>query len=276
VGLYSKFHDAAVYELGYAHETAIHLAYMFTTCLDASKTGLRVKKHVFDHDRHQWGAKKPWYTWKLEQAKGASNNTKKACLKRQGSPFILDALVEEGESLRNQMLQKYRALRTRFPEEDKDLCKPWSEAKAKAAQAKVHGIDGFSANLEDIEAHVNEAFMGYQRAVAIGANRSAAESSSSGSRDHYDKVARNFADFPKFRDFVFYSDDDVQILKASLACTKSMSFGFSVAFNTLCTIKARAQAGGHATMVQQFVQCMSIPGVVAHTFSRLQTQDDDT
>lgn len=28
VGLYSKFHDAAVYELGYAHPTAIHLAYM--------------------------------------------------------------------------------------------------------------------------------------------------------------------------------------------------------------------------------------------------------
>jgi RNA-dependent RNA polymerase len=243
--------------------------------LDASKTGLRVKQHVFDEDRHQWGAKKPWYTWKLEQAKGVNNNNKKACLKRQGSLFILDALVEEGESLRNQMLQKYRALRTRFPEEDKDLSKPWLEAKAKAAQARTYRIDGFSINLEDIEAHVDEAFKGYQRAVAISGNKSAAESSFS--RDaHYEKVAHGFADTPKFRGFLFFSDDDVQILKASLACTKSLSFGFSVAFNTLCTIKARAQAGGHATMVQQFVQCMSIPGVVSRTFSRLQTQGDDT
>ncbi|KIJ57547.1 hypothetical protein HYDPIDRAFT_171642, partial [Hydnomerulius pinastri MD-312] len=54
VGLYSKFHDAAVYENGYASQKAVRLAYMFTTCLDASKTGLRVKIPIFDQDRQQW------------------------------------------------------------------------------------------------------------------------------------------------------------------------------------------------------------------------------
>ncbi|KAG8219296.1 RNA dependent RNA polymerase-domain-containing protein [Butyriboletus roseoflavus] len=271
VGLYSKFHDAAVYEFGYGNQKAIHLAYMFTTCLDASKTGLRVKLPVFDQDRQQWGAKQPWYAWKLEQSegKGGKNTPQKTPHKRQGSPFILDVLVEEGENLKEEALQDYRKLRTQSPEEDLDLSRPWHAAKAKAAQAKASGIFGLTKNLEDIEIHVDEAWKGYLRAVKIS-NGTSDESSSSKDRP-YNKVASSFAKPLLFRGFVFFSDNDVQILKASLASTKSLPFAFSVAFHDLCAIKARAT--GNVALTHQFAQCITVPSIVVRTFSQTHAAD---
>ena len=244
--------------------------------MDASKTGLRVKLPVFNQDRQQWGAKKPWYAWKLEQGRGASakNNTEKPILKRQGSSqFILDALVEEGEKLRKEALHDYRRLKVHFGEEDQDLSKPWNAAKVKAAQAKEQGILGFAENLEDIKTHVEEAWEGYQRAVAISKGLAALDGPSS--RDGaYDKVALSFAKSPSFRGFAFFSDDDVQTLKASLASTKSLTFAFSVAFHDLCAIKARA--AGSVAISHQFAQCITIPNKVARTLSQAYTDDTST
>lgn len=237
--------------------------------MDASKTGLRVKQPVFDQDRQQWGAKQPWYAWKLEQGKSAKNTSQKPLLKRQGSPFILDVLVEEGENLRKEALHDYRRLKGQSMEEDQDLSRPWIAAKARANQAKMNGIFGLTQNLEDIEAHVEEARRMYQRAVVI--SRASSAENSSSKDEYYDKVASAFAKSPSFRSFLFFSDDDVQILKASFASTKSLTFAFSVAFRDLCAIKARAT--GNIAIIHQFAQCITVPNIVVRTFSQAQGAD---
>ena len=239
----------------------------FTTCLDASKTGLRVKLTAFNQDKQQCGTKKPWYVWKLENAKGGKgNSSKNGVLQRKSKEFVLDALVEEGEKLKEETLQKYRLKAQEIQTgEDEDLSKPWNAAKAKAAQARAQNISGFSDNLEDIRAHVEKAQREFQRAVARGSNVQ-------GSKDnHFDKVASGFAKPPTFRGFVFFSDEDVQILKASLASTMSLRFAFSVAFRDLCAIKARA--AGNVAITHQFAQCITIPNKVARMLSQALTGD---
>lgn len=240
--------------------------------MDASKTGLRVKLSVFEQDKQQWGAKKPWYVWKLEQRKNTKNTSQKPVLKREASPFILDVLVEEGDRLRKEVLSNYRRLKVHPSEEDQDLSRPWNAAKAKAAQAKMQGVLGFAENLEDIKAHVEEAWEMYLKAVAISKGPAADQPSLK--EGVYDRVASFFAKPPLFQGFVFFSDDDVQILKASLASTKSLKFGFSVAFRDLCAIKARA--AGNIAMTHQFAQCITVPNIVARTLTQVYTGDTST
>lgn len=237
--------------------------------MDASKTGLRVKQPVFKEDKQQWGTKQSWYAWKLEQAKGGKNDNKKSLLKRQGLPFILDVLVEEGETLRKKALEDYRKLKSQSVEEDQDLSRPWNAAKAKAVQAKTRGISGLAENLDDIEAHVHEAQEEYLRAVVI--SRGASSEGPSSKDRPYTKAASFFAKPPCFRGFVFFSDEDVQTLKASLASTKSLTFAFSVAFHDLCAIKARAT--GNVAITHQFAQCVTVPSVVVRTFSQTRGAD---
>ncbi|KAF8555107.1 hypothetical protein OG21DRAFT_1411391 [Imleria badia] len=258
VGLYSKYHDTAVYHCGYGSNDAIHLAYMFTTCLDASKTGLRVKTEVFEQDKQRWGrAKIPWYTSKLEEGKNVKNSTEKLVYKHP-SGFILDALVEEGEKLRDEFLKIYASRRpmVQSGEGDEDLSRPWKIAKAKADKARSQGILGFSENLADIQSHVEKARGEYQRAGV----------KSQADPQAYDKAASFFANPPAFRGFVFFSDDDVQILKASFASTLSLTFAFSVAFRVLCAIEARAV--GNISITHQFAQSITIPNIVSRMLSQ--------
>lgn len=238
--------------------------------MDASKTGLRVKLPIFEQDRKQWGANKPWYTWKLEQGKSGKEGNENSCFKRSDPPFILDVLVEEGERLREKVLQEYKTRhQDNHFEEDQDLSKPWNTAKAKATQAKSNGTKGLWENLEDINSHVDEAWKGYQRAVAI--YQHIPPEGSQSKEGLFERVTSSFAKTPSFRGFIFYSDDDIQTLKASLAAIKSLRFAFSVAFRDLCAIKARA--AGNVATTSQFAQCFSIPNVVLRTYSHVQPTD---
>ncbi|KAH7886339.1 RNA dependent RNA polymerase-domain-containing protein [Phlebopus sp. FC_14] len=260
VGLYSKFHDLAVYDLR---------GCPFTTCLDASKTGLRVKIPVFDRDQKIWGSRKPWYVVKLEKSKGkAGSTTGKLSVKRQSPPFILDELAEEGDRLRIKFLKDYKKLRNaQMDTEDSDLMQPLRSARSQATQAGRVGITGFSDNLADIEAHVLACFDEFQKAAAF-ARSSRSESSS----NSFLKVAQKFSLQPAFRGFQFFSDDDVRSIKAALAVSKSVSFGFSMAFKELCAIKARN--AGSVSFTRQFALCMSIPNAVIRTFSQARDSDD--
>lgn len=213
--------------------------------------------------------------WKLEQRKNAKNTPQKPVLKREGSQFILDALVEEGDRLKKEVLNDYRRLKVQDTSEvDQDLSRPWSMAKTRATQAKTQGVLGFAENLEDIKAHVEEAREGYIRAVAI--SRGPAADQGPSSKDGvYDKVALFFAKRPLFRGFVFFSDDDVQTLKASLASTLlPPTFGFSVAFRDLCAIKARA--AGNIAITHQFAQCITVPNIVSRTLTQVYTGHTST
>ncbi|KAG1851192.1 RNA dependent RNA polymerase-domain-containing protein [Suillus tomentosus] len=148
IGLYSKFHDLAVYERGYASVAAIRLAYMFTTCLDASKTGLQVKRRVFEEDRKNNG----------KQHRGPRG------FEMQG----LDALVDEGRRLRDDFLKQYSVLRSSSPSAaDHDLTLPYLCASRRAAEALQAGSHVLQDNLSVVQAHVEEAHGKWQAAVSL-------------------------------------------------------------------------------------------------------------
>ncbi|KAL4070381.1 RNA dependent RNA polymerase-domain-containing protein [Scleroderma citrinum] len=278
VGLYSKFHDLAVYKKGYGDPEAVRLAYMFTTCLDASKTGLRVKKTVFENDQKAWGKSKPWYIFTLETNKGNSKPQESDCIKRatKGQPFILDILVEHGRHLKDKFLEEYQSLWTSMDEViDEDLTHLWKDAIVKANQARLAGnITGLTSNLEDIEKHVEVAYDLYRRTVASARFKKESASGSSATGDPYTAVAREFAQEPTFREFQIFSNEDVRSLKASLAATKSLAFAFSVAHKDLCAIKARA--AGSVAFTNKFAQMMSISRSVARYLSRVTVAVDST
>lgn len=261
VGLYSKFHDLAVYTKGYASQEAIKLAFMFTTCLDSSKTGLRVKGTVFSRDRKTWGSDKPWYVHTLGGNKGESS-----VVKREKPPFILDALVEYGHALKQKHLKEYQQHWDYQQDEevDEDLAGPWKAARAKADQARAANLTVFSTNLEDIEMHVLGVLDAYKRVVAA-AKDTKEESKSSSSSDPYTEVACRFFQKPAFREFQAFSDRDVCIIKASFAALKSANFAFSVAFKDLCSIKA--QASGSVPFTHLFAESMTIPKKVTQSIS---------
>ena len=243
----------------------------FTTCLDSSKTGLRVKKAVFEKDRKDWGTEKPWYLSALETNKPGKNQYEAKCIKRgsQGRPFILDILVEHGRYLKDKLLEDYENLWSSRTEDecDEDLNRFWKDATARANQAKLSGFPGFASNLEDIERHVRQSYDAFRRATSTTTFKRESLPGSDSKGDPYNVVAREFAQEPTFRTFQFFSHDDVRLLKASLAATKSVKFAFCVAHKDLCAIKART--GGNVAFTNQFAQVMSISRTVARSLARV-------
>ncbi|KAI6136111.1 RNA dependent RNA polymerase-domain-containing protein [Pisolithus sp. B1] len=258
VGLYSIYHDLAVYKKGYDSQEAIKLAYMFTTCLDSNKTGLRVKENVFLRDQKTWGSEQPFYVQVLGEKK------KKSYMVRRKTPFILDALVEYGQALKQKHLKDYQQHWNSQQDEDadEDLAGHWKAARAKADQARAENLSIFSSNMEDIEMHVQGVWEDYLRVTAAKKEISKSGSSS----DAYTELACRFSQKPSFRLFQAFSDGDVHLIKASFAAKRSLSFACSVAFKDLCSIKA--QASGSVAFTHLFAESMSIPKKVVQTLSR--------
>ncbi|KAG1795975.1 RNA dependent RNA polymerase-domain-containing protein, partial [Suillus plorans] len=267
IGLYSKFHDLAVYERGYASAAAIRLAYMFTTCLDASKTGLQVKRRVFEEDRKNNGKRKPYYMAALEQ-----NTEGQEVSKRKGStPYLLDALVDEGCRLRDDFLTRYSVLRNPSTSAaDHDLTLPYLRASCRAAEALQAGFHGLQDNLSVVRAHVKEAHGKWQAAVSLQKKASEGRGSSDPKTQAIQKSVQRFAQWPDSKKTLFFSDEDRKTIMASYAYTLSGSFGFSAAFAELCAIKARAQ--GAVLFADRFAEVMCIPNNTLRALS--QAQDD--
>ncbi|KAI5121840.1 hypothetical protein M0805_003273 [Coniferiporia weirii] len=154
VGLYSMFHDNAVYYLGYDSPEAVRLAYMFTTCLDASKTGLRVKADVFREDAKEWNIPRPQSMQKSDEQQrllmSGYNSTRRSRPKGLG-PFVLDSLKHSGEALHKAALVDYEKLCEQAEHwnwKDPDLVKYWSDTKLWSTRMK--DVAGFSGLLDDI------------------------------------------------------------------------------------------------------------------------------
>ncbi|KAG1747654.1 RNA dependent RNA polymerase-domain-containing protein [Suillus lakei] len=267
IGLYSKFHDLAVYERGYASAAAIRLAYMFTTCLDASKTGLRVKAHVFEGDRKYCGDRKPYYMVALGQSAEG-----KSVSKRKGpTPYILDALVDEGRRLRDDFLKQYSVLRSSSTNTtDPDLTSPYLSASRRATQASRTGLQILQDHLSVVKCHVQKAYEDWQAAVALQKKVSEGRGSLDPKTQAIQKSVQHFARRPEV---LFFSDEELKTIMASYAYNLSGAFGFSVAFADLCAIKARVQ--GAVLFADRFAEVMCIPNNILRALSQTQDDTDD-
>ncbi|KAG2045047.1 RNA dependent RNA polymerase-domain-containing protein [Suillus americanus] len=275
-GLYSSFHDAAVYEHGYGSIKAVRLAYMFTTCLDASKTGLRVKHHVFEADRTSCGSCKPYYKVAALKKSGYPREDSPLLKRMSSSSFILDDLVDEGNRLRDEFVKKYSSLRSSLPralDRDAHLTSPYTSASYRATQAVHVGFQGLQANLTVAKKHVDKAYQDWLRAIAMQKSASSSGRSSDPKEQQIQKAVQYFARRPSFQDVLFFSEEELKSIMASYAYTLSQSFGFSVAFTELCAIKARVRGG--VLFEDKFAQVMNIPNNVLRALTQTHDSVDD-
>ncbi|EIW87305.1 hypothetical protein CONPUDRAFT_87147 [Coniophora puteana RWD-64-598 SS2] len=260
VGLYSKFHDIAV----------------FTTCLDASKTGLRVKTTEFHRHRTMAGNRQPRYIRDLTDHR---NSDDAPCKRDKGQkPFILDVLVDEGRRMRDAFLTKYDARKQTMGERhDRDLLKPVEDAEKMAAAMEREGIPFYSSNLQEMERHIDTFYKRW--IVLIDASKSSSSSRSrspadkSKTNDPWDALARDFAKVPPFQSLQCFPDAEVKCIIASRAYRRSRKFAFNAAFLTLCSIKARAL--GCVPFTTQFAESMSVSGAVARALDHTLAQEGE-
>ncbi|KAJ6601026.1 RNA dependent RNA polymerase-domain-containing protein [Mycena vulgaris] len=256
VGLYSFFHDNAIWRHGYNHPNSILMAYIGNTLLDAGKTGLCLKSEVFEKHQKAFGHKRP----KTNNWTGTRDITL--------PPFILQALSEAGKAKGDTLLRAHDSASGKLSEafkdipKDVDLLKPYTTAKAKSS-----GASGWCAiyksELAAIEQHIEGVKKLYNAMFAIPTERKAERTAAA--LQMHTTFAQPILKIEMLDAIV------VEELKASYAYSLKEEFGFTVAFITLCVIKARATPGGIAPNGRQFDELKAISGAA----SRATLDEDD-
>ncbi|KAJ3509083.1 hypothetical protein NLJ89_g5408 [Agrocybe chaxingu] len=238
-GLYDMMHGNAVVKYGYGHPETIRLAYIFSTLLDASKTGRHLKTGVFNKDMRQFG-----HLSRL----GTSSSDILSILKAAGE--------RKGEALQQQFLAQSGngdAAPRGSGGTDKDLLKPYNVISA----FSLHKVDGkvndYWEELNRVRDHVKiaeniwlEACRNNQQSPVKGGKRSKKAEKEVMMLDASRKYAEPIDGIKLI--------PNVEEVKASYAYTVRRSFAFSVAFNELCHIKALASPGGHIPTLRMFAE----------------------
>ncbi|KAJ7045206.1 RNA dependent RNA polymerase-domain-containing protein [Mycena alexandri] len=248
VGLYSYFHDNAIWQYGYNHPNSILMAYIGNTILDAGKTGLSLKRDVYENHQRVFGHDRPRST---NNWTGPARNTL--------DPFILQILSTEGRHKGDQLLRKHDLASGSLPEAyrkiepDADLLKPYQEVEKKT-NASAEWSKYYKLELQAIERHVNEAYICYRQIFALSAN------------DKVKRAATVLLAQQKFAEPIsqieLMTSNQLDLVKASYAYQRKEEFGFEVAFTTLCEIKARA-TGGIAPDCRSFDELKTISGAAS-------------
>jgi hypothetical protein len=273
VGIYSTFHDNCVAVLGYEHPESIRLACMYVnihylafssfinndylsvaTVLDASKTGYQLRSGILETDRKAYWNQKP------------SNS----------DSFILTRLKVAAEKKGGELLAQHREAGPKLDEyarPDHDLSSPYDAAANHANEVfRVTNKSDWANELALIRKHVDLAQKAWTKATAK--NLKAAEhpspsTSKKSSRIKSDQedltlnAARQYAD--PIKDILLTRN--VEEVKASFAYRSNRNFAFSVAFNQLCVIKARASSEGIAPSLRSFDEGKSLTASFLRTLT---------
>ncbi|KAJ3874138.1 RNA dependent RNA polymerase-domain-containing protein [Lentinula edodes] len=257
VGDYSRFHENAVYEYGYAHWRSINLAYKFCLVLDSAKTGYRIKSETYLSDRklysHPLGP-----SYKITEKK-ASNSSNDLPLQRgEGLPkFIMDSLHIEAAKQRDYWLIEVDNRFSNAPlnlRPDPDLVFPWqnfcNEARERSEKAIVSDLNVISDHVEAM----------YKQRVETYVNPASGSFTSQPITVRQDKIrdlSQRFISFPGPRNLkTLMEPTAVARLRASYAYIYAIrrggpaaQFPFDRAFRELCAIKAQA-VGGYKVCLQ--------------------------
>lgn len=231
--------------------------------LDSSKTGHRLKAGILQQDLRKFGNKSE------ENADSPPPNDILGRLKVAGS--------NKGIELHARYESKKGPNKNKIPQ-DKDLLLLYNRASQYALDAlSKRKINVFNEELERIRDHVKAAYQVFLDSCdEYRTKRAQASSSKSGKKskpspnDLMMACARAYAQ-PLESEIILTRD--VELVKASYAYQLSESFGFSVAFNELCHIKAVAASGGHAPTLRIFDEAKTFSSAFLRALSR---SDEDS
>jgi RNA-dependent RNA polymerase len=245
----------------------------FTTCLDSRKTGHRVQRSVFDKDVRQYGWGLPECLRPVEEGNQNPARRNEALL----GPFVLDTLKRSGIKLAEEFLCKYRELSgqpgaTRSMTPDRHLLGPYQQIAEKLSRMErlpqVHLNDlvrEVRKEVEAIERHVKNMKSEWGKCFQK-------KNSGSTRNPMLIDLRRKFNSGPDAPHLSLLGD--VPEIRASFAYklhgTDNPTFAFSMAFEVLCVIKARALGG--SIVDRELAELMAIPKVAVRTLSALRSQ----
>ncbi|KAJ3508329.1 hypothetical protein NMY22_g16648 [Coprinellus aureogranulatus] len=164
VGVYSTWHERAVYQLGYRHPTTRRLAFMFCMVMDAPKSGLAVKKHVYERDMKLFNVAPAW-----KGSSGPFNETNMCSLKRSAhlGSFVMDDLLKLAKDQGDIQLARIEGHFNSFSDvEDAVLSGPFKEILSKAASPRIGPF--YREDLERIHNHVQEEYWRWHESIYTG------------------------------------------------------------------------------------------------------------
>ncbi|KZT22626.1 hypothetical protein NEOLEDRAFT_1071042 [Neolentinus lepideus HHB14362 ss-1] len=280
VGIYSRYHDIAVHQLGLTNPETERLAHMFTHLLDSDKTGLRAKDEVVTADKKRFNTAMPDCMKKEGESDHEEYGYKaKLPRKEELGPCILCTLMQAGKTERDQLLSEYEKKGRELRDHDKDVLAPWEDANQRAA-SNAAGADLLRSDIDIVKRHVEEARKAWPNAFKETSNQSKSpkkkmgkktnvESESKSVEDRIKDVAKQYHEMPPGLS-VITSEHEVARWKAGFALTLGSSFAFKVAFWNICGIKAEAK--GRSTSTGVIASLSTIPSSVLRV---LQPADDN-
>lgn len=259
------------------------------TCLDSSKTGLRVQDSVFKKDR-KFGRRPPCMQTvdaaKAELLKGENIGEMK---RAQGLPcFVLDTLMNFGKKIEADLLTSYANLTRDIPcRKDRDLSGPLDESERNAhLWTTQHKTTVLTDELRLIKNHVESTFKAYKTQLSQKFNdpkspqkrgsptkRSKPGTTSQSRSAIIHELAKSFGEGPP--GLVFTSQLIIPAIKASYAyvhCTTvsqgklAPSFPFDMAHKDLCLIKAKAHR--FVTSTSDFADLKTMHGTLLDARAR--------
>ncbi|TFK66180.1 hypothetical protein BDN72DRAFT_900047 [Pluteus cervinus] len=266
VGMYSKFHQFATNKYGYAHPETILFAYLSTTLLDSSKSGLRLKEGVFEEHNQRFSRDWP-----------SEDDVQRASSGQQQDENILDAIKSAGLRIQNEVLALFdQQLPPSKSGHDPHLPAPYFAAKEAAEIALArYDVPQLERELVLIQAHVQGAYKKWSNACSESRRRKDTffgddskkkkSASSKRSEDLFVEAARLFAE-PVPGVLI---TQNVNEIKASYSHSVSASFGLSVAFQDLCVIKARASSTGIAATIRTFDEAKALASSSLRALSKV-------
>ncbi|KAJ7589619.1 RNA dependent RNA polymerase-domain-containing protein [Mycena floridula] len=234
VGLYSLFHESALYDTGYKSEKAVRLAYIGNHLLDAPRTGVVLKPDVFKADQREFGNRRPKWM-------GGDYETMSA------PPFVLDEIRRQGKKLKDELLAKLEQKLHDPSREilDQHLLAPYKEAKARTQHPSLpeEMQKMMKAELARIKERVQTALAAFQEA-SKSASAIGEEDIQSNKRKTAAAFTETIHDYrnPFEPPILSLSEREVDLIKASYAYSlqPSGNFVFHVAYSEALLIKAMA------------------------------------
>ncbi|KAJ7631711.1 RNA dependent RNA polymerase-domain-containing protein [Mycena polygramma] len=248
VGVYSLYHDTAVYEWGLNDPKTRRMAHMTTTLLDASKTGLRLKKKVEEADQRSIG--------RLSRAR--CFDTKNGHSKKRSSklgPFVLDSLLAAGMVTKDELQAKFETeVATHLNDDedrsaDQDIEEPYHRMTVASVGDSPLAV-AIAADLKVLRDRILDLRTRFQ-----DANREVARSKNEPQPQQHQQRKKGRPKqtdncmLPIMRDFrqpfeglqCLLHLGNIEEIKGSYAFALGYKFGFSMAFQDICEIKRRAE-----------------------------------
>ncbi|KAJ3861553.1 RNA dependent RNA polymerase-domain-containing protein [Lentinula novae-zelandiae] len=280
VGLYDEFHDKAVRHDGYESMEAVRLAFLFNHLLDAPKTGAVLRAAVSTEDRSQ----NQKYKKSLEhRAQTGSQES-----------FIFDELEAFGLELLEATMAEFMQLPASSSEKSDVLLEPYRMAQrlckvgcipvdAATKIAETVGTSELGAknvtqillearrlDLDLIEKHVDRAFHKFCSIAGTTKDFDDEKKKKKGKSSQSDVMAPAIALFAQEIRGLTSTLPNIDQVKASYAYSKgkTVNFGKTVAFRTLCEIQVAASSEGGAPCFRLLDQVKSISGGARRLFQQ--------